>query len=115
MRALCAFMGGIDLTNGRYDTAEHPLFRTNLDGGVHSVKPPSPPFFPSLQERGITIHVHYISEMHSQGVQCIEMATMDSSPQELGKHILLCTLYNPCQRQCIHVQVPTQLQEEPLL
>jgi len=36
MRALCAFMGGIDLTNGRYDTAEHPLFRTNLDGGVHS-------------------------------------------------------------------------------
>mmetsp|Transcript_33779 Transcript_33779/g.95593 ORF Transcript_33779/g.95593 Transcript_33779/m.95593 type:complete len:822 (+) Transcript_33779:110-2575(+) len=35
MRDLLAFVGGIDLTNGRYDTAAHSLFDTFGPGGVH--------------------------------------------------------------------------------
>jgi len=33
---LVAYLGGIDLTDGRYDTPEHPLFSSLATGGVHS-------------------------------------------------------------------------------
>jgi hypothetical protein len=34
-RRLLAFVGGLDLTNGRYDTHDHPLFATQQEGGPH--------------------------------------------------------------------------------
>eukprot|EP00879_Flechtneria_rotunda_P013406 GHRR01013996.1.p1 GENE.GHRR01013996.1~~GHRR01013996.1.p1 ORF type:complete len:724 (+),score=209.94 GHRR01013996.1:247-2418(+) len=34
-RRLVAFVGGIDLTDGRYDTPAHPLFGTDQTGGPH--------------------------------------------------------------------------------
>lgn len=34
-RRLLAFVGGLDLTEGRYDTHDHPLFATTHPGGPH--------------------------------------------------------------------------------
>jgi len=34
-RRLVAFVGGLDLTEGRYDTHDHPLFATRQPGGPH--------------------------------------------------------------------------------
>jgi hypothetical protein len=34
-RRLLAFVGGLDLTSGRYDTHDHPLFATTQPGGPH--------------------------------------------------------------------------------
>jgi hypothetical protein len=35
-RRLVAFVGGLDLAEGRYDTHDHPLFATTQAGGPHS-------------------------------------------------------------------------------
>ena len=35
IRRLVAFVGGLDLTEGRYDTHDHPLFATRQQGGPH--------------------------------------------------------------------------------
>eukprot|EP00775_Hariotina_reticulata_P006308 gene6308-6543_t len=35
-RRVVAFIGGLDLTNGRYDRPDHPLFETLKTGGVHA-------------------------------------------------------------------------------
>jgi hypothetical protein len=34
-RRLVAFVGGLDLAEGRYDTHHHPLFATTHQGGPH--------------------------------------------------------------------------------
>jgi hypothetical protein len=34
-RRLVAFVGGLDLAEGRYDTHDHPLFATTQEGGPH--------------------------------------------------------------------------------
>jgi phospholipase D1/2 len=36
MRRVIAFIGGLDLTDGRYDNPEHSLFRTLKVGEVHN-------------------------------------------------------------------------------
>lgn len=35
-RRVVAFIGGLDLTDGRYDRPDHPLFETLKTGGVHA-------------------------------------------------------------------------------
>lgn len=35
-RRVVAFVGGLDLTDGRYDRHDHPLFETLVPGGVHA-------------------------------------------------------------------------------
>jgi phospholipase D1/2 len=34
-RQVISFVGGLDLCDGRYDTADHPLFKTCCEGGTH--------------------------------------------------------------------------------
>jgi hypothetical protein len=36
-RRIQAFVGGLDLTNGRYDYASHPLFDSCAPGGPHCI------------------------------------------------------------------------------
>lgn len=36
MRRVVSFIGGLDLTDGRYDNPEHSLFSTLKVGGVHN-------------------------------------------------------------------------------
>jgi hypothetical protein len=36
MRRVISFIGGLDLTDGRYDNPEHSLFGTIKAGGVHN-------------------------------------------------------------------------------